>query len=369
MKITDVTLTLFAWEGIPAVKYGPGNARISGKSQLGLLAIETDAGLVGHSFLGASMRGGHLEAASLIEFLKPLLIGEEALDHERHWQAMCKRIRTTTWRAVGAVDVALWDLAGKAAKLPIHRLIGTCRHRIPTYGSSATLETVDAYVEEAVAVRNAGWAGYKIHPPADLDQHIAVCTAVREAVGPDYRLMLDASMAYDFPFAMKIGRALEELDYYWYEDPLAEDDMINSAKLCRELDIPLMATEYSPGAFHAYAPWIAMQATDYLRGDVAIKGGITGVLKGAHLAEAFHMNYEIHHGGNSLNNVANLHVMMAVPNCEFFEVLLPDNAQKYGLVEDIVVDEDGFVHAFDGPGLGAEIDFDLVKSNTISVLR
>lgn len=369
MKITDVSLTLFAWDGIPTVKYGPGNARISGSSKLGLLAIETDEGITGHSFLGASMRGGHLEAASLVEFLKPLVVGEDPLSHERLWQGMCRRIRATTWRAIGAVDVALWDIAGKAAGLPIHQLIGNCRRKVPAYGSSSTLDRLEDYVDQALSVKEAGFAGYKIHPPADLAQHIAVCTAVRKAVGDDYRLMLDASMAYDFPFAVRVGRALEELGYIWYEDPLADDDMTNSAKLCRELDIPVMATEYSPGGFHAYAPWLAMGATDYLRGDVAVKGGITAVLKGAHLAEAFHMNYEIHHGGNSLNNVANLQVMMAIPNCAFFEVLLPDAVQKYGLVKDITVDKEGYVHAIDGPGLGAEIDFELIKAKTVDVLR
>ena len=110
------------------------------------------------------------------------------------------------------------------------------------------------------------------------------------------------------------------------------------------------------------------RATDYLRGDVAVKGGITALVKGAHLAEAFHMNYEIHHGGNSLNNVANLHVLMAIRNCEFFEVLLPAAAQKYGLARDIEVDGRGLVHAFDGPGLGAAIDFALIERKKTAVL-
>ena len=109
-------------------------------------------------------------------------------------------------------------------------------------------------------------------------------------------------------------------------------------------------------------------ATEMLRGDVAVKGGITSILKTAHLAEAFRMRYEIHHGGNSLNNVASLHVLMAIPNTTYFEVLLPDAAQKYGLVEDIEVDGNGQVHAPDGPGLGYEIDFALIESKKVAVL-
>jgi len=99
-----------------------------------------------------------------------------------------------------------------------------------------------------------------------------------------------------------------------------------------------------------------------------VKGGITSLMKTAHLAEAFHMNYEVHHGGNSLNNVANMHAIMAMKNCEFFEVLLPSGAQKYGLETDIDIDSDGNVHAFNKPGLGAEIDFDLIASNKIAIV-
>ena len=105
-----------------------------------------------------------------------------------------------------------------------------------------------------------------------------------------------------------------------------------------------------------------------LRGDVAVKGGITTLIKTAHLAEAFRMNYEIHHGGNSLNNVANLHVIMAIRNTELFEVLLPDAMQKYGMAEEITVDSEGYVHAPTGPGLGAAIDFDLIERKKVGVL-
>ena len=169
-------------------------------------------------------------------------------------------------------------------------------------------------------------------------------------------------------YSLKVGRAIEEMDYHWYEDPLPDDDIYNYVKLKSRLDIPILATEYSPGGFTAYAPWITAQATDYLRGGVAVKGGITALVKAAHLAEGFHMNLEVHHGGNSLNNLANLHVIMAIGNTEYFEVLLPAGAQKYGLIEDIDVDSEGLVRAPEGPGLGARIDFELIEANTTAVL-
>src|SRR5437588_12705649 len=102
--------------------------------------------------------------------------------------------------------------------------------------------------------------------------------------------------------------------------------------------------------------------------NVADKGRITTLIKTDHLAEAFRMNFEVHHGGNSLNNVANLHVIMAIRNTEFFEVLLPDAMQKYGLAKEITVDREGLVHAPTGPGLGAAIDFELIEKKKVGVL-
>ncbi|MGE0700389.1 MAG: enolase C-terminal domain-like protein, partial [Hyphomicrobiaceae bacterium] len=271
-------------------------------------------------------------------------------------------------RVLGAVDVALWDLAGKIAGMPVHKLMGSYRTSAPAYASSAVLPSPEAYAEEAQSFKARGWEAYKIHPPTQWETDIKVCEAVRKAVGDDYRIMLDSTWSYDYVAALRVGKAVERLGFYWYEDPLVEDDMTGYVKLKQQLSIPIMATEYAPGGHTAYAPWLMAKATDYLRGDVAVKGGLTACLKTAHLAECFHMSYEVHHGGNSLNNVANLHLIMAIRNCEYFEVLLPDAAQKYGLVQDIEVDAKGLVHAPTKPGLGAEIDFDLIKRKQTAVL-
>jgi L-alanine-DL-glutamate epimerase-like enolase superfamily enzyme len=368
MKITDVRLTLFAWDDIPATRYGAHTGQFAGGSRLGLLAITTDQGLTGHAFLGSAFFPADSDGASLIRVLKPLLMGHNALDRERLNQAMWKRVRTTTVRAIGAVDIALWDLAGQAAGLPIHQLLGTCRQQVPAYISSAVLPSAQAYVDEALHYRAQNLAAYKIHPPQAWREDIRVCEAVRQAVGDDYLLMLDATWAYDYPAALRVGQAIQDLGYYWYEDPLADADIYNYVELRKKLHIPIMATEYPAGGLDSFTPWIRERATDFLRGDVAVKGGITTMMKVAHLAEAFHLNFEVHHGGNSLNNVANLHVIMAIPNTEFFEILLPSASQKYGLVQDIEVDAHGMVHAPIGPGLGAQIDFELIARKQVAVL-
>jgi L-alanine-DL-glutamate epimerase-like enolase superfamily enzyme len=368
VKITDVTLTLFAWNDIPATTYGRHTGTFSGSSQLGLVTIRTDQGLEGHAFLGSAMRGAHIDGQSLIQYLKPLVMGQDPLDRERLYQAMWQKNRQTTLRAIGAMDVALWDIGGKAAGLPIHRLLGSYRTSVPAYASSAVLPKPESYADEALRFKAEGWTAYKIHPPTDPSVDIEVCRAVRRAVGEQFTVMLDSTWAYQYPEALRVGKVVEELGFHWYEDPLADDDLLNYVKLKQHLAIPILATEYTPGGLTAFAPWLVQQATDYLRGDVAVKGGITALVKAAHLAEAFHMNFEIHHGGNSLNNVANLHVTMAIRNCELFEVLLPAGAQKYGLAQDIEVDRRGLVHAFEQPGLGAAIDFPLIEKKKTAVL-
>jgi L-alanine-DL-glutamate epimerase-like enolase superfamily enzyme len=369
MRIDDVTLTLFAWDDIPPTTYGTHTGRFSGSSALGLLRLITDEGIEGHAFLGSAMNPATSDAQALITHLKPVLVGKNPLDRERINQQIWARQRSAGVRPIGAIDVALWDIAGKAYGQPIHRLLGSYRDRIGAYASSALLQSAHAYAEEALRFKEEGWAAYKIHPPARWREDIEVCAAVRRAVGDDYTLMLDSTWSYDFPAAVRVGRAIEELGFHWYEDPLADQDLYNYVKLKQKLHIPVMATEYPITGYDSYAPWIMLQATDYLRGDVAVKGGITTLVKAAHLAEAFRMNYEIHHGGNPLNNVANLHVIMAIRNTEFFEVLLPHAAQKYGLVEDIVVDREGLVHAPTAPGLGYEIDFDLIERKKMAVLQ
>src|SRR3546814_865433 len=183
--------------------------------------------------------------------------------------------------------------------VPIYKLMGGFRDSVPAYASSQALGVPEAYVEQALEIKANGWKAYKIHPPTRWEEDIRVCEAVREAVGDGYKLMLDATWAYRYDEALRVGHALGDLGYYWYEDPLPEEDIYNYVKLKQQLRLPVMATEWSPGGFHAYAPWIMASATDYLRGDVAVKGGLTGCLKAAHLAEAFRLNFEIHHGGNS----------------------------------------------------------------------
>ena len=129
MKIDDVSLTIFTWDGIPATRYHLG-ALASSTSNLGLLRIHTDEGLEGHAFLGAATNPASMDGPQLIRTLKPMLMGQNPLERERLHGAMRLVSRIVSYRTIGAVDTALWDLCGKIAKLPVHALMGTCRTSI-----------------------------------------------------------------------------------------------------------------------------------------------------------------------------------------------------------------------------------------------
>ena len=367
MKIDHVSLSIFTWDNIPRTSYHAGSFT-QPVSNLGLLRIRTDAGHEGHAFLGSAANPASMDGPQLIRWIKPLLMGANPLERERLHGRMLKLSRNVSWRCIGAADTALWDLVGKIAGLPVHALMGTQRNSIGAYASSQVLPDAAAYVAQAQQHKQEGWAGYKIHPPTDPDTDIKVCEAVRRAVGDAYPVMLDSTWSYDYYGALKVGLAIQEMGFKWYEDPLADEDILSYVKLRQKLNIPIMATEYPAGGLTTYPIWLTQQATDYLRGDIPNKGGLTTMLKTAHLAEAFHMNFEVHHGGNSLNNMAQLHFACAIRNTTFFEVLLPHGAHKYGLLNDIEIGKDGLAHCPNVPGIGAQIDHELIKRKTIARL-
>ena len=367
MKITNIKVDLFNWHSEPWMT-GVG-AKSGGDKQLGVVTVDTDAGISGNAFIGSSHVGGNHYAPGLIEFVKPMMIGHDPQDIGSIWWKLWKLNRSVSTQVIGAIDICLWDINGKIAGQPIHRLLGTCKDSVPAYSSTAFHETMEAYAEEAIRFKELGWTAHKLHPAGEPDRDIEICRAVREAVGFDITLMLDSMWAYHYADALRVGRAIEELEFFWYEDPLVEEDVYNYTKLLAKLDLPVMSTEFAPGRFYGMASWITQCATDILRGDVAVTGGITPLLRLCHLAEGFRMKCEIHHGGNSLNNVANLHVTMAVPNCDYYEVFPCTGANMYGLVKDIEVDDKGMVHAPTEPGLGYEIDWDLVKREHVGTIE
>src|SRR5205085_7337283 len=141
----------------------------------------TSEDMVGYSFLGSASAGAEQFASQVLTRLKPLLLGRNPLDIGAIWLDLWRANRNVDARSICAVDVALWDIAGKVANQPIHRLLGTCRSNAPAYASSAVMPRAQDYADEALLFRSAGWTAYKIHPPCVPAVDGATCAAVKAA--------------------------------------------------------------------------------------------------------------------------------------------------------------------------------------------
>ena len=183
---------------------------------------------------------------------------------------------------------------------------------------------------------------------------LAACQAVREAVGDDMVLMLDAGAAYCREEALRVGRELEKLSFYWYEEPLIDSDLEGYVQLARALDIPILGIETTPGPY-TNAEYILRGAIDIGRGDVNVKGGITPLMKLVALCELFQMKCEIHGPG-----IPNLQVIGGIKNCDYYEDFIGLHSQymSFGIKNWPTIDKDGYVHIPTLPGLGMEIDWE-----------
>ena len=202
----------------------------------------------------------------------------------------------------------------------------------------------------------------------DPNMDIAACTAVREAVGDDMDLMLDCYHFYSRADALHIGRALEELGYYWFEEPMDEFSTSSYVWLADQLDIPVVGPETADGKMYTRAEWLARGAADISRGGVSDVGGITPLMKVVHLCEAFNVQMEVHGGGPG-----NLHALCAMnyPG-KYYERGLLHPHVDYEEVEPWLhsktdpMDADGNVHVSQQPGLGWDINWDYIDAHTVA---
>jgi L-alanine-DL-glutamate epimerase-like enolase superfamily enzyme len=322
-----------------------------------LVRVVTDEGLEGVSLTWVPRHPPRVLAEAVLA-LKPLVVGQHPLNIERIWQRNFAATRQTlTIMAPGAVDWALWDLAGKIANLPLYRLLGGYRDRLPAYASTHVYDTTEEYVRAAAEFRAQGFRAIKLHPWGDPPRDIDLCRAVRDAVGAGYPLMLDCVGCYDRQAALKVGRVLDELEFYWYEEPLPDDDLDGYVELCRALDTPVAGVDAMRFTLGIYAQYIARGAFDIVRGDAA-RHGITMTRKIAALAESFGLKFEPHGYALALGQAANLHLSASLPNSEMFEMPVPVGIMDVGMRETILLEPDGCVQVPQKPGLGLEMDWE-----------
>ncbi|GAA4842601.1 enolase C-terminal domain-like protein [Kitasatospora terrestris] len=345
-----------------------------------LLTVTDSDGVAGRVLV----QPDHLRPHVLDKYLRPALLGQDPLDRERLWTSLARKQRGAhgglTDRALGFVDLALWDLAGHRLGLPVWKLLGGARSEVPAYASTMCgdetpggLATPADFAAFAVQLVEQGYRAIKLHtwmppvagaPSVALD--IAACTAVRAAVGPDVELMLDANHWYSRTEALKLGRALQELDYYWFEEPMEEASISSYRWLADQLDIPVIGPETSWGKNFTRAEWVTSGACDILRTGTTDVGGITPAVRTLHLAEAFNLDCEVH--GNGSGNLA---LLGATTNGRWYErgLLHPhvdfDEVPPHLRSAVDPIDKHGVVRFPERPGLGDDFDLDWIASHTL----
>ena len=378
MKIADVVVESFHYRSKTVRdSEGHGHPGPEHDATQSLLRIVTDEGVEGYCF-GAN--GPVIE-----NLVKPILMEQDPFYREKIWQAMRERQRlnlgSLSDRVLATVDMALWDLAGRYAGLPVHKLLGATRDKVPAYASTMCgddleggLDTPEAYAEFAIWCMERGYPAFKLHtwqPPIpgapDPKRDVAACAAVREAVGPDVPLMLDPFHYYNREQALYLGRELEKLNYYWMEEPMGEHSISSYVWLTEQLDLPMVGPETAEGKMYTRAEWIVRGASDISRGGVGDLGGITPLVKLVGLCESFGVRMEVHGGGPG-----NLHVLcaMSIPG-EFYERGLLHPFIDYETPPPWLnslpdpMDKEGFVHVSQEPGLGWDINFDYIRDNRL----
>jgi L-alanine-DL-glutamate epimerase-like enolase superfamily enzyme len=301
------------------------------------------------------------------EILRHHGVGENPFHRERLYQMLHKGTRWVYQEPgwFGEFDNCLWDIAGKAAGLPVYALIGRVRERFPIYltGGDGTTEDYLRAIEKG---RELGINAYKFHTYKGGKADIPIFQEVRREVGPDYVLINDPVCSYTLREAIEVGHVMEELDFLWLEEPMHEQKMNLYQELCRELTIPVMATERLMHDIDLTAQWLIQGATDRLRARATF--GTTQVLKLAHFAELHGTNVELNgHGG--LFGLVHAHLGCCIDNTDYYECSgrfasregHRQVGQEWGLLNAPLIEE-GHLAPPDGPGWGAEWDEDKFQS-------
>ena len=383
MKIVDVQVVCFR---VPRRVFRDRRLVAEGTSVQTLTKIVTGEGAEGYYF------GGHGhgdqdgmppdQRAQLVGQARSLLVGQNPFDREKFWHWMW--VAKVPENILSTIDLALWDLQARLFGVPVHKLLGGCRERVKAYASTfPNMGTPEEYAQHALESKRQGYRAYKIHPyyfadpftfepvpgrPSHTDMDITVCRLVREAVGDDMVLMFDPWGTYHtYEQALKVGRALEKLGFYWYEHPMPEYRVHSYERLARDLGIPILAPEIAAGSLYSRADWILRDASDMSRIDV-LRGGITGVKKMVSICEGYGVKCEIHMSG-----FGNLQILGATSEdvCEYYErgLVAPsvdhDTPQPY--LETICdpMDGEGYVRVPQEPGMGYQIVWDYIEENKI----
>jgi len=344
-----------------------------------LIAIHTDAGISG---FGSVFTDGRLVAAGA-EVLRPLLIGEDAREPARvaeklHQNTFWMGRGGTLTHVISGIDIALWDILGKATGLSVGRLLhGRHRDRVQPYCSvlmeaPARMEGVLApHVAAGFRAFKIGWGPFGRRDDPRNDE--AIIAAARAAIGPEARLLVDpggsdAHWPNGLKWALNTAQMLKDYDVGWFEEALRPDAIDDFVELRRQSPVPIAGGEVLTRR-QSFLPFLMRGAFDIVQPDVTKVGGISEQRRIIDLAETFGVKYIGHGWNTALGLAADLQIAASVPGCDLVEYIGGSAYVDRLLTAPPALDADGYLAIPDTPGLGAEIDPDLLARYTPDAKR
>jgi D-galactarolactone cycloisomerase len=366
VKITDVEVTTLYYEYPPAhvIRCAEG---ISGSRTSSLIQVRVDDGLVG---IGSAYSHPDLVQIIVEDHLAPFLIGSDAADVEGLWERMYS---LTRWygrkgaaiSALGAVDVALWDIRGKAVGKPVYELLGGTKDEVSAYASGLLWqEDLDVLVAEALAHIADGFELMKMRLGGGAAYDRRAVSAVLDAIDGRARLAVDGTHRYSPQAAVELGRFLAERGVVWFEEPFPPEDIDEYTRLRSQVDVPIAAGENEFGV-QGFRELFRAGAIDIAQPDVARAGGITECLRIAELAAANGIGIATHTWSDAIAVTANAHLVSAIPNGLTVEVDRTGTPFMDLLLAEPLVFHDGRIRLSKAPGLGIELDPDVVRSHAL----
>jgi D-galactarolactone cycloisomerase len=334
-----------------------------------LVEIETDDGLLGWG----ECYGPAGPNAAVIEAMTPLLIGADALATEAIWEGLYAAFRDhgqkgLVVQAISGIDIALWDLKGKHFGVPAHRLMGgPMRTEVQAYATGLyRRQSGDPRLylaEEAAGYVAEGFSATKLKVGFGVKEDTEVARAIREAVGPDIALMIDANHGYDARRAMDLGRRIADLDIGWFEEPVPPEDLDGYREVKVGQPIPVAGGECEFSRF-GFRELLTRRAVDVVQPDTCAAGGLSECLKIAAMANAHGIRYVPHVWGTGVALAASLQLLAVLPHnppCldpeqPLLEFDRTEHPIRQAILTEPIEHERGVVRVPTGPGLGIEID-------------
>ncbi len=355
MKVTDVRMETYRWNRRKPIRNGRYVYPTAG---LNVVKVETDEGVTGVGFAGG-VQGAEDIGRSILDHLKQYVIGQDPFDTERIWNDMWqpKLIgrRGITTRVISGIDIALWDLKGKVCNRPLYKMLGGFASKVPVYIAGGYyeegkgLEELAAEMEESVSM-GARAIKMKIGG-APINEDVERVRVVREAVGPDVKVMVDANCAYRYYEAIEIARKIEKYDITWFEEPVNPDDY-EGHKLISQATIIPVATGENEYTRYGFRDLIENRCCAIVQPDALIMGGVTEFMKVAAMAQAHDLPIAPH-GKQEVH----VHLVSAIPNGLTVEYYRGSTDPMWSkMFKETLQVEDGQVSPPDRPGLGFELN-------------